>query len=60
MKKTAAVVVAVLLGMCAILGAASYWLGTRARQTYETLLRQIGRDAGFVVTNLRFQSGLLS
>ena len=60
MKKTAAVVVAVLLGMVAILGAASYWLGIRARQTYETLLRQTGRDAGFVVTNLRFQSGLLS
>lgn len=60
MKKTAAVVVAVLLGVVAIAGAASYWLGIRARQTYEALLRQIGRDAGFTVTNLRFQSGLLS
>ncbi|MHB8348473.1 MAG: DUF945 family protein [Acidiferrobacterales bacterium] len=58
--KKAAVVAVVLVVLIAFAGATSFWLGMRARQAYGTLLQQIGKDAGFAVTNLRFESGWVS
>ncbi len=59
MRKAAAVVVAVLLGLVVVAGAASYWLGIQAKHRYGILLRQIGKDGDFTISNLRYQAGWL-
>ena len=60
MRKTAAVVVAVLIGVAVVAGSASYWLGIRARQSYAALLQQVAQNGGFGVSNLHFQIGWLA
>ncbi len=60
MRKAAIVGVAAVLGLVVALGAASYWLGIRARQTYTRLLQQIASNGGFSVSGLHFQNGWLS
>ncbi|MDA8364185.1 MAG: DUF945 family protein [Gammaproteobacteria bacterium] len=60
MRKTAAVVVAVLIGVAVVAGSASYWLGMRARQSYAALLQQVAQNSGFGVSYLHFQNGWLA